>query len=152
MKKLLSPTLLALAAFAVLPAASYAGAFVHFPCLHCCHTCGCGGICLRPYNAFSPVDCGTVDCCGNGCGHGLFRKHHGHCCSAAPACEMSGVCGDACGVAVDLGGGCGAPGGGVYYQGSVPTTAPAAPAQPPAPAEGKVVPSLLKVPSAAPGQ
>src|SRR6202043_792644 len=31
---------------------------------HCCHQRCCTTICCEPYNAFSPVCCGTVTCCG----------------------------------------------------------------------------------------
>lgn len=65
MKKLFSSALLALAVsgFAAVP--SFAGCtFGLFP--HSCGCCGCGAkFCVRQYNAFSPVCCGTIFC--NGC-------------------------------------------------------------------------------------
>ncbi len=71
MKKLLPSALLALAVSGFAAAESFAGAFGLFP--HC-GCCGCGAkFCVRQYNAFSPVCCGTVfcdGCCpfGSGCG------------------------------------------------------------------------------------
>ncbi|HZU37358.1 MAG TPA: hypothetical protein VFA18_15650, partial [Gemmataceae bacterium] len=70
-------------------------------CHHCCHDnkC-CTTICLRPYNAFTPVCCGnlscngccpinmTQGCCGNGaCGYGGYG--YGGC--------GNGSCGPTCG-------------------------------------------------------
>jgi hypothetical protein len=64
MKNLLSSTVLALVVSGALTAPSFAGCcFGLFPKM--CGCCGCGAkFCVRQYNAFSPVCCGTVFCDG----------------------------------------------------------------------------------------
>jgi hypothetical protein len=75
MKKLLLTTILGLAGLFQVPGIVSAGdAFGLFTC-GCCRKCGCE-VCIRPYNAFTPVLCGTIcadNCfpsCGNQCGCG----------------------------------------------------------------------------------
>jgi hypothetical protein len=80
MKKLLPSAILAVVVSGVLTAQSFAGCcFGLIPHHGCCGCCGCGAtFCVRQYNAFSPVCCGTVYCdgccpigpggCGGGCG------------------------------------------------------------------------------------
>lgn len=74
MKKLLI-TILGLAGLFQVPGiVSASDAFGLFTC-GCCRKCGCE-VCIRPYNAFSPVLCGTIcgdncfPCGGNQCGCG----------------------------------------------------------------------------------
>jgi hypothetical protein len=62
MKNLFSAGLLALALTGLSAPSSFAGAFGLIPHHHCC-SCGCS-VCIRPYNAFSPVCCGTMYCDG----------------------------------------------------------------------------------------
>lgn len=75
MKKLLSSAMLALAVSAFVTAESFAGCCFGL-CYRHCGCCGCGAkFCVRQYNAFSPVCCGTVfcdGCCpfGSGGGYG----------------------------------------------------------------------------------
>jgi hypothetical protein len=77
MKKLLSSAVLALVVSGVVTAQSFAGCCFGL-CYRHCGCCGCGAsFCVRQYNAFSPVCCGTVfcdGCCpfGNGCGYGGY--------------------------------------------------------------------------------
>lgn len=64
MKKLLPTAVLALVVSGVVTTQSFAGCcfgLLH----HHCGCCGCGAkFCVRQYNAFSPVCCGTVFCDG----------------------------------------------------------------------------------------
>jgi hypothetical protein len=61
MKKLLPSALLALAAFGFVTGESFAGCFGLIPHHGCCGHCGCGAtFCVRQYNAFSPVACGSL--------------------------------------------------------------------------------------------
>ncbi len=62
MKKLLPSALLALAALGFASAESFAGCFGLIPHHGCCGHCGhCGAkFCVRQYNAFSPVACGSL--------------------------------------------------------------------------------------------
>jgi hypothetical protein len=78
MKNLLTSALLAIAASAFVAAPSFAGCCFGL-CYKHCGCCGCGAkFCVRQYNAFSPVCCGTVFCdgccpfgsCGGGYGPG----------------------------------------------------------------------------------
>jgi hypothetical protein len=74
MKKLITCTLLAFAASSFAAVPSYAGCCFGL-CKHHCGCCGCGAkFCVRQYNAFSPVCCGTVFCDGccpfGSCGYG----------------------------------------------------------------------------------
>jgi hypothetical protein len=65
MKKMLPAALLALVACGLSATSSFAGAFGLIPhgcCWGCC--CGCN-VCVRPYNAFSPVVSGCL--CADGC-------------------------------------------------------------------------------------
>jgi hypothetical protein len=65
MKKMLPAALLALVACGLSATSSFAGALGLIPhgcCFGCC--CGCK-VCIRPYNAFTPVVCGTL--CADGC-------------------------------------------------------------------------------------
>lgn len=60
MKRLLLVAILGLAALFQLPGrVSASGAFGLFTCGGCCKKCGCE-VCIRPYNAFSPVLCGSI--------------------------------------------------------------------------------------------
>src|SRR3954451_12223106 len=72
MKKLLLAGVLAVATCGLVAAPSFAGAFGLFTCGGCC-SCGCN-FCVRQYNAFSPVCCGSITCDGclpiAGCGAG----------------------------------------------------------------------------------
>gem|GEM_PF-2305219 len=88
MKKLLFSAVLTLVVSGVVTAPSFAGCcFGLFP--KACGCCGCGAkFCVRQYNAFSPVCCGTVFC--DGCcpfgacgGYGGYGPGFGY-----------GVCGD----------------------------------------------------------
>jgi hypothetical protein len=89
MKKML-PTALAALALMGLPARpASAHTFGLFP-----HSCGCGScgcnFCIRPYNAFSPVCCGTVYCDGCtpfGCGAPGCLPYSGF-----PGCGPGGCC------------------------------------------------------------
>lgn len=79
MKKFLTAALLALAVSGLSAVPSFAwgtfGLIPHGCCCGCCCSCN---VCIRPYNAFSPVCCGSLCCdgcmpfsggaCGNGCG------------------------------------------------------------------------------------
>jgi hypothetical protein len=98
MKKLLLFAILGLAALIQVPGTTRAGTFGLFT--HgCCGGCGCG-VCIRPYNAFSPVFCGTVcsDCCcpswpqpgHGGCGPGGCDGAPGPMISMMPGPMMSG--------------------------------------------------------------
>jgi hypothetical protein len=87
MKKLLVSWILGLAALGMWATPSHAfhhtfGLFVHHGCCgHCCGCC-CSTICVRPYNAFSPVCCGTL-CC-DGC--------NPFCCAPTQACAYTPEC------------------------------------------------------------
>lgn len=60
MKRLLLASLLGLSALLQVPGqVSASGAFGLFTCGGCCKKCGCE-VCIRPYNAFSPVLCGSI--------------------------------------------------------------------------------------------
>jgi hypothetical protein len=60
MKRLLFVAALGLAVLLQIPGRSSAsGAFGLFTCGGCCKKCGCE-VCIRPYNAFSPVLCGSI--------------------------------------------------------------------------------------------
>jgi hypothetical protein len=111
MKKLLPSAVLAMAVCAFAAPQSFAGCFGLF--YNHCGCCGCGAkFCVRQYNAFSPVCCGTVfcdGCCPFGSGGGGPGPGYGGGCGPcaggmcpAPGCGLnfSGV--PACG-----GGGCG---------------------------------------------
>jgi hypothetical protein len=64
MKKLIISALLAFAASSLVAVPSFAGCCFGL-CKHHCGCCGCGAkFCVRQYNAFSPVCCGTVFCDG----------------------------------------------------------------------------------------
>jgi hypothetical protein len=62
MKKLLPSALLALSVIGFTSADSFAGCFGLIPHHGCCGHCGhCGAMfCVRQYNAFSPVACGSL--------------------------------------------------------------------------------------------
>jgi hypothetical protein len=134
MKKLLPAALLALAVSGFVAAPSFAGTFGLFP--HC-GCCGCGAkFCVRQYNAFSPVCCGTIfcdGCCpfGNGCGYGGYGGYGGCGFGGCGPCD-GGMCpGGGCGL--NYMGVLGCPGGGCL--GSLPATeegTPATPTQTPA--------------------
>jgi hypothetical protein len=81
MKKLLLTAILGLAALIQVPGRTSAGAFGLFTGQSCCGGCGCC-VCIRPYNAFTPVLCGTIysDCCWPSCG-----PQPGHC-GCGPTC------------------------------------------------------------------
>jgi hypothetical protein len=66
MKRLIPLALLATAALAVSATPSFAGAFGLFYWGRCCDCC-CGGVNLRPVNAFTPICCGIGEFSG-GCG------------------------------------------------------------------------------------
>jgi hypothetical protein len=76
MKTMLTAALAALAVMGLSARPASAGAFGLIP--HCggCGCCGCN-FCIRQYNAFSPVCCGTVYCDGcaplGSCGPGCFN-------------------------------------------------------------------------------
>ncbi len=60
MKRLLLAALVGLGAWLQIPSQVMAsGAFGLFTCGGCCKKCGCE-VCIRPYNAFSPVLCGSI--------------------------------------------------------------------------------------------
>ncbi len=64
MKRLLLIVILGLAGLTQVPGtASALGTFGLFTCCGCRNGCG-GEVCIRPYNAFSPVLCGTLYCDG----------------------------------------------------------------------------------------
>jgi hypothetical protein len=63
MKKILSAALVTLALTGLSARPASAGAFGLIPHGGCCGCCGCN-FCIRQYNAFSPVCCGTVYCDG----------------------------------------------------------------------------------------
>jgi hypothetical protein len=68
MKNILRAAVLSLAALAFSAPAAMAGTFGLFTCGgHCCKGC-C--FCIRPYNAFSPVCCGSVTMDGAGFANG----------------------------------------------------------------------------------
>jgi hypothetical protein len=62
MKKVLTVALLSLSLTGPAVPSASAGAFGLFPSCGCCG-CGCS-VCIRQYNAFSPVCCGTMFCDG----------------------------------------------------------------------------------------
>jgi hypothetical protein len=135
MKKLLPSAVLALVVSGALSAQSFAGCcFGLIPHHGCCGCCGCGAsFCVRQYNAFSPVCCGTVFCDGccpfGACGGG----YGGYGCGMGPVGGMmpyGGLPAGCCGPA-----GCGGDGA---FLGSLPAAdpevgAPGAPAAPAAP-------------------
>ena len=122
MKKLLPAAILALIVSGVMTSESFAWGccFGLIPHHGCCGCCGCGAqFCVRQYNAFSPVCCGTVYCDGccpfgpPGCGNG------GYGCGMGPmGCGLpfSGTLGGCCGPAGCADGAC---------LGSLPTADPA---------------------------
>jgi hypothetical protein len=63
MKKILPAALVALALMELSVPSASAGAFGLFPHSCCGGCCGCN-FCIRQYNAFSPVCCGSVYCDG----------------------------------------------------------------------------------------
>jgi hypothetical protein len=78
MTRFLVPSLLALIACAA-PSVTHAGTFGLFYSHKPCCDCGCGCFCVRQYNAFSPVACGTIYLDGflpigsPGCGPGVIN-------------------------------------------------------------------------------
>jgi hypothetical protein len=142
MKKLLPSAILALVVSGVMTSQSFGWGccFGLIPHHGCCGCCGCGAqFCVRQYNAFSPVCCGTVFCDGC-CPFGACGGGGGYGCGMGPVGGMmpySGVMG--CGP-----GGCG--GGG--YLGSLPPAdsvdgAPGAPAAPSAPLPSAMTSQLV---------
>ncbi|HEY7312669.1 MAG TPA: hypothetical protein VH643_25110 [Gemmataceae bacterium] len=154
MKKILTAALLTLASSSLLATPSFAG---------CCfglipHSCGCcSKFCVRQYNAFSPVCCGTVYCDGccpfgsGGCGGGCGPCGDGMCCGGLNyfgvlGCGPSGCCGGCCppgGCCADgacpgpmTGGSC----GDGSCLGSLPASDPAAPGATAPPASGTTTP------------
>jgi hypothetical protein len=135
MKKLLPSAVLALVVSGLVTAQSQAGCcFGLFPKM--CGCCGCGAkFCVRQYNAFSPVCCGTVFCDGccpfGACGGGGYGGYGG--------CA-NGMCGPGgCGIMPFSGiptGACGPNGCDGGYLGSLPPSDPTsdAPGAPAAPA------------------
>jgi hypothetical protein len=139
MKKILTAALLTFASSSLLATPSFAG---------CCfglipHSCGCcSKFCVRQYNAFSPVCCGTVycdGCCpfGSGCG-GFGPGFAGDCGGCGDMCcglNYSGILGcptGCCGDGACAGGACAGPlpGGSCgdgSCLGSLPPCDPAAP-------------------------
>jgi hypothetical protein len=100
MKKLLFLGLLSLASVAALPPS--AQAWFHHLCCHHCNDCTTT-IRVRPYNAFSPICCGTLDCvgccpmnfgCGQQprCGPSCFQSA----CCGPQSCFTSGCCDSGC--------------------------------------------------------
>jgi hypothetical protein len=88
MKKILPAALLALVATSLSATSSFAGTFGLIPhgcCWGCCNSCS---VCVRPYNAFSPVVSGNLCCDGvipfnaNGYGAG--------CCAGGAGCGAAG--------------------------------------------------------------
>jgi hypothetical protein len=106
MKNLLTSAVLALAVSGFVTASSFAGCTFGLCTHHGCGCCGCGAkFCVRQYNAFSPVCCGTVfcdGCCpfGSGCGPGAYGP------------GFAGACGP-CAGGMCPGGSCGMPFSGV---------------------------------------
>jgi hypothetical protein len=97
MKKLFSSALLSLVVSGLAAVPSFAGCtFGLFP--HSCGCCGCGAkFCVRQYNAFSPVCCGTVfcdGCCpfGSGCGQGMGGCGMGGCGPCGDGMCEGGMC------------------------------------------------------------
>src|SRR5579885_3642067 len=80
MKKLLPAALLAVVVSGAITSKTFAWGccFGLIPHHGCCGCCGCGAqFCVRQYNAFSPVCCGTIycdGCCpfGGGYGPGMY--------------------------------------------------------------------------------
>jgi hypothetical protein len=104
MKKLLPSAVLALVVSGFVTAQSFAGCCFGL-CYKHCGCCGCGAkFCVRQYNAFSPVCCGSVFCDG--------------CCPFGPGCGY----GPGYGAGPCAGGMC-PPGGGLNYSG-VPACGP----------------------------
>jgi hypothetical protein len=97
MKNLLTSALLAVAASAFVAAPSFAGCCFGL-CYKHCGCCGCGAqFCVRQYNAFSPVCCGTVfcdGCCpfGSGGGYGGYGPGYGGCGPCAGGMCPGGMC------------------------------------------------------------
>jgi hypothetical protein len=135
MKKLLPSAILALVVSGLATVPSFAGCCFGL-CYHHCGCCGCGAMfCVRQYNAFSPVCCGTVycdGCCpfgppGGGCGPAGCGLPF----SGMPACGPGGCpgpCADGVCQGAPVGGG--APCGDGACLGSLPPSdlAPGAPA------------------------
>jgi hypothetical protein len=100
MKKLLPSAVLALVVSGVVTAQSFAGCcFGLLPRM--CGCCGCGAkFCVRQYNAFSPVCCGTVfcdGCCPFGAGGGYGGCADGMCGPGGCGLPFSGIPAGACG-------------------------------------------------------
>jgi hypothetical protein len=106
MKKLLTLGLLSIATLAWATASASAW-WPCFPLKGCCGSKCCSTICIRQYNAFTPICCGSLSCdgccpmtfggCnfgGNNCGGCNFGNNCGGCNYGAPACCVGG--GDAC--------------------------------------------------------
>ena len=90
MKKLLVSSIVSLAALGMWASPSQAwtfGLIPHHCWPFCCFGCGCdkccGTVCVRPYNAFSPVACGSM--CFDGC--------NPFCCGGYPGCYPGGPVG-----------------------------------------------------------
>ncbi len=78
MKRLLVTSLLGLIVLLQVPGPVWAcGAFGLFTCGGCCKKCGCE-VCIRPFNAFSPVMCGSI------CVENCFPICGPHCACAPP--------------------------------------------------------------------
>ncbi|HVS34721.1 MAG TPA: hypothetical protein VMS17_04005 [Gemmataceae bacterium] len=121
MKKLLLSSILALAGLGLSAVPSHAWTFglipYHcWPCGECWGCCGggCGKICIRPYNAFSPSasGCMTFDGCNPFCGGGYPGYGPGGC--PGGRCGhgrfgMDGYAGDGIGMDLPDGGDCCAP-------------------------------------------
>jgi hypothetical protein len=99
MKRLLSLAMLATAALASSATPSFAGTFGLF---YCGRWCNCCDVCIRPYNAFSPVCCGMGEImggggskwgkgcgCGDDCGWRL--PYFGSICSKGCCCSYNGM-------------------------------------------------------------
>jgi hypothetical protein len=96
MKKMLPAALLALVVSGLAATSSFAGALGLIPhgcCFGCC--CGCK-VCIRPYNAFTPVVCGHL--CADGCfPFGLSSCGGGFAGYGGGCCGFPAYGGDACG-------------------------------------------------------
>jgi hypothetical protein len=114
MKKLLFSSVLALAGLGLCAAPSQAWTFglIPYHCWPCggCSGCGkcCGMICIRPYNAFSPVASGSMcfdGCnpfCGGGCPGGYPGMCPGGCRGPGPGGYAGGYPGDYAGGPADM--------------------------------------------------
>jgi hypothetical protein len=94
MKKLLTAALFALGISTLSAAPASASAFGLFYCRGCCWGCCCGcNVCLRPYNAFTPVVSGCLCCdgcvpfCGTGGAAGGFCGPVGSGPLCSPGCD-----------------------------------------------------------------